>query len=77
MVEFIKLVLAHLAEGITSKHIIKNATKYMERNDTLSKWADMRLYTHQKQLFTHCKDPDPKIVFITGTGKTISRLRKA
>jgi len=77
VVEFINLVLAHLAEDITSKHIIRNATKYMERNDTLSKWADMMLYTHQKQLFTHCKDPDPKIVLYqapTGTGKTISPI---
>ena len=77
VVEFINLVLAHLAEDITSKHIIRNATKYMEQNDILSKWADMRLYTHQKQLFTHCKDSDPKIVLYqapTGTGKTISPI---
>ena len=77
VVSFIKLVLAHLAEDIASKQIIKNATKYMERNDILSKWADMRLYAHQKQLFTHCKDPDPKIVLYqapTGTGKTISPI---
>ena len=77
VVTFIKSVLAHLEENIASNHIIKNATKYMERNDTLSKWADMRLYTHQKQLFTHCKDPDPKLILYqapTGTGKTISPI---
>jgi len=77
VITFIKSVLAHLEENIASNHIIKNATKYMERNDTLSKWADMRLYTHQKQLFTHCKDPDPKLILYqapTGTGKTISPI---
>jgi len=77
VVEFVKSVLTHLEEEIASKHIIKNATKYMERNDILNKWADMRLYTHQKQLFTHCKDPDPKMIFYqapTGTGKTISPI---
>ena len=77
VVEFVGLVLKSLEEDIKCNHIIKNAAKYMERNDVLSKWADIKLYSHQKALFSHCKNTKPKLILYqapTGTGKTISPI---
>ena len=41
------------------------------------KHADITLYTHQKELFTICKRPNPKLILYiapTGTGKTLSPI---
>ena len=49
----------------------------IEKNDYLLKHADETLYDHQKQLFSVCKNPSPKLVLYiapTGTGKTMSPL---
>jgi hypothetical protein len=49
----------------------------IEKNMYLLKYADETLYDHQKQLFTICKQPNPKLVLYiapTGTGKTMSPL---
>lgn len=49
----------------------------IERNDYLLKYADETLYDHQKQLFTLCKRPAPKLILYiapTGTGKTLSPI---
>ena len=51
--------------------------KLIEKNDYLLKYADETLYDHQKQLFTLCKQPNPKLILYiapTGTGKTMSPL---
>ena len=49
----------------------------IEKNEYLLKYADETLYDHQKQLFTLCKQPNPKLILYiapTGTGKTMSPL---
>lgn len=49
----------------------------IEKNDYLLKHADETLYDHQKELFSVCKHPTPKLVLYiapTGTGKTMSPL---
>ena len=49
----------------------------IEKNEYLLKYADETLYDHQKQLFTICKNPTPKLILYiapTGTGKTMSPL---
>ena len=58
-------------------HFIQNAYEYVERNEFIHRYASMRLYEHQKQLFTVIKRPGPKLVLYiapTGTGKTLSPL---
>jgi hypothetical protein len=77
VVAFIKNILTFYSEGIKAKNIIKHAQKYMEKNPIIRKWQDVQLYSHQKQLFTHCKNTHPKIILYqapTGTGKTISPI---
>ena len=75
--KFINNILSDLMHGIKKKHFIKNAYKYMERNDILNNLQDLQLYSHQKQLFTYCKSKSPKLILYqapTGTGKTISPI---
>ena len=58
-------------------HFIQNAYEYVERNEYIHRYASMRLYEHQKQLFTVIKRPGPKLILYiapTGTGKTLSPL---
>lgn len=59
------------------RQMVYKADQLIEKNDYLLKYADETLYDHQKQLFTLCKQPDPKLVLYiapTGTGKTMSPL---
>jgi len=75
VVIFIKNILKDFANGMTAKRIIKSAKNYMEKNSAVRKWQDSQLYSHQKQIFTHCKNDNPKLILYqapTGTGKTIS-----
>lgn len=51
--------------------------KLIEKNEYLLIYADETLYDHQKQLFTLCKQPTPKLILYiapTGTGKTMSPI---
>ena len=75
VLKFIKNILDSFSDGIKAKYVIKNAHKYMEKNAIIRQWQDMKLYSHQKQLFTYCKKLSPKLILYqapTGTGKTIS-----
>lgn len=70
-------VLGLLADDIDMSVIIDNAVDFIERNPSLLKYADMELYEHQKEIFTVCKNKNPKLVLYmapTGTGKTLSPI---
>ena len=57
--------------------IIENAVNIIETNKNLLKYADMKLYEHQKQIFTVCKKSEPKLILYiapTGTGKTLTPI---
>ena len=57
--------------------LVEQSYTLIEKNDYLLKYADETLYDHQKQLFTLCKHPQPKLILYiapTGTGKTMSPL---
>lgn len=57
--------------------LIKNGHDIIERNKYIMKHSDITLYTHQKELFTLCKRPNPKLILYiapTGTGKTLSPI---
>jgi hypothetical protein len=77
--------IQHIANTIIQKlddpnlnnYIIENATEFIEKNSNLTKYSDNELYTHQKDIFTICKNKTPKLVLYitpTGTGKTITPL---
>jgi len=57
--------------------IIENAVSIIETNKYLLKYSDMKLYEHQRKIFTVCKRPEPKLVLYiapTGTGKTLTPI---
>jgi len=57
--------------------LVEQSYTLIEKNDYLLKYADETLYDHQKQLFSLCKQPQPKLILYiapTGTGKTMSPL---
>jgi hypothetical protein len=57
--------------------LVEQSYMLIEKNDYLLRYADETLYDHQKQLFSLCKQPNPKLILYiapTGTGKTMSPL---
>ena len=62
---------------IDIKELITISEDVIEKNNYLLDYADIKLYEHQKQLFTYCKNKHSKLILYiapTGTGKTISPL---
>ena len=57
---------------------IKKAHEFVEKNEFVFKCGDVKLYEHQKQIFTAFKtDTTPKLVLYiapTGTGKTLTPI---
>tara|TARA_R110002074_G_scaffold198970_5_gene366705 strand:+ start:5703 stop:8084 length:2382 start_codon:yes stop_codon:yes gene_type:complete len=71
------IILEHLRSDIDYTEVIRRGTEIIENNTYLFQYSDDKLYDHQKELFTYCKDPKPKLIqYIapTGTGKTLSPL---
>jgi hypothetical protein len=66
------------AVGLTkTSEIITNAYEFIEKNNYLLKYEDKMLFKHQKELFTLCRDTQPKLILYTaptGTGKTLSPI---
>jgi len=62
---------------IKTGDIIENAYEFIEKNPYLLKHEDKKLFDHQKELFTICKNTSPKFILYTaptGTGKTLSPI---
>jgi hypothetical protein len=71
------IILNNLRSDIDFAEIIRRGSDVIENNTYLFEYSDDKLYEHQKELFTYCKDPKPKLIqYIapTGTGKTLSPL---
>ena len=59
--------------------ILQNAEEIVEKNKNILKYEDLSLFSHQKELFSFCKNfqETPKLVLYiapTGTGKTLSPI---
>lgn len=57
--------------------ILENSVECIEKNKNLFKYGDIQLYEHQKEIFTLCKNIDPKLILYmapTGTGKTLTPI---
>jgi hypothetical protein len=70
-------VLTYFEDAVDKSIIIENAVEFIEKNTILLKYYDLTLYQHQKDIFTSCKKPNPKLILYmapTGTGKTITPI---
>ena len=74
---FILYIIATFENEFKIYDIFKNGYNLIEKNNYLLRYEDKKLYDHQKQLFTICKNNQPKLILYmapTGTGKTMSPL---
>ena len=70
-------VLTILEGNVSLLTLIENGVEFIEKNESLLKYSDLLLYEHQKEIFTVCKKPNPKLVLYmapTGTGKTLTPI---
>ena len=75
----VKRILDTFNEEIVVSEFIAHASHFIEKNELLLKYDDMKLYEHQKQLFTlsRMNSTTPKLILYiapTGTGKTLSPI---
>jgi hypothetical protein len=74
---FVNFVIEYGNSITKINEIITNAYNFIEKNTYLLKYEDKTLFNHQKELFTICNNPEPKLILYTaptGTGKTLSPL---
>ena len=77
IVELINRLLTIFNDDVSILTIIENGFDFIERNESLLKYGDLMLYEHQKEIFTICKVPTPKLILYmapTGTGKTLTPI---
>lgn len=70
-------ILSHYEDSILLQDVILNSKQIIEENKNILKYSDLELYSHQKQVFTCCKEPNPKLILYvapTGTGKTMTPI---
>jgi len=76
--EFIDHVTNLVEADFDPAEFIKKSHDYVEKNEFVFKCGDVKLYEHQKQIFTAFKnDTTPKLVLYiapTGTGKTLTPI---
>jgi len=77
VLEFCHFILAVFENDLNIMSVIENSVDLIEKNTNLLKYSDMTLYEHQKEIFTICKNPNPKLILYmapTGTGKTLTPI---
>ena len=77
VVEFVKYLLNMFESDVDIIKFIQYSEHFVEKNHLCTKFKDMELYDHQKQIFTHTKSPNPKLILYiapTGTGKTLTPI---
>ena len=77
IVELTNRILKMFENKINILTIIENGYEFIEKNDNLLRYGDLMLYEHQKDIFTACKKPNPKLILYmapTGTGKTLTPI---
>ena len=74
---FSKYILNHYKEDIEIVTMFRYANKIIGENKYIADVNDYTLYDHQKQVYTYCKNPNPKLILYiapTGTGKTLTPI---
>ena len=77
LIKVIQLVLTQYKCEIDVNQFYINSPDAIETNTFLKNNSDIKLYTHQKELYTAFRDGRPKLVLYTaptGSGKTMSPL---
>ena len=77
VVQICHYVIESIEMFVKKESIIENAVNIIETNKNLLKYSDMKLYDHQKKIFSVCKQVEPKLVLYiapTGTGKTLTPI---
>jgi len=78
VMSFVEAVVQYAVSLTKTSEIITNAYEFIEKNIYLLKYEDKSLFSHQKELFTICKQRTmPKLILYTaptGTGKTLSPI---
>jgi len=70
-------LLEKFSDCVEMSVVVENAVEFIEKNSSLLKYSDMILYEHQKEIFTACKNKNPKLILYmapTGTGKTLTPI---
>ena len=77
---FLNIIQNHIkiiSKEVTLVQLLGVSQLAIEKNDKLLKYADEKLFDHQRKLFTYCNHENPKLISYvapTGTGKTLSPL---
>ena len=77
VVLFCDFIIKTFENNLNIMNVIENSVDLIEKNTSLLKYTDMTLYEHQKEIFTICKNPQPKLILYmapTGTGKTLTPI---
>lgn len=77
LLNLMNLFIKNEESSFSKRKFIKNAYNYIEKNKEIIKYRDIQLYTHQKELFSKCKEKGSKLLLYqapTGTGKTMSPI---
>uniref|UniRef100_A0A6C0JEH7 Uncharacterized protein n=1 Tax=viral metagenome TaxID=1070528 RepID=A0A6C0JEH7_9ZZZZ len=72
-----EFIIKTFENNLNIMNVIENSVDLIEKNTSLLKYTDMTLYEHQKEIFTICKNPQPKLILYmapTGTGKTLTPI---
>ena len=77
IIKFVENVLEKYENDFRIKTFIRYSYNFIEKNEYTFKYQDFSLYEHQKQIFTICRNPNPKLILYiapTGTGKTLTPI---
>jgi hypothetical protein len=77
IIHFVENVLEKYENDFKIKTFIRYSYNFIEKNEYTFKYQDFSLYEHQKQIFTVCRNPNPKLILYiapTGTGKTLTPI---
>ena len=77
VLKYITAIIETYKKRYLLKNLIKNAHNYIERNNIILKYTDVKLYEHQKQLFSIVNKNNNFLILYqapTGTGKTLSPI---
>lgn len=77
IVTLCEFIVKTFENDLNIMNVIENAVDLIEKNTSLLKYTDMTLYEHQKEIFTICKNTQPKLILYmapTGTGKTLTPI---
>ena len=77
ILQFCEFIIKAFEDNLNVMNVIENSVDLIEKNTSLLKYTDMTLYEHQKEIFTICNNPQPKLILYmapTGTGKTLTPI---